>query len=74
MVDRYETGFAVRLAAHLRDRFEAVYEGSFFSAGIVGPHRNGEPCRSASGNDPLEALNIRLIEKAPRPPTGAAEN
>ena len=68
------TGFAVRLAAHLRDRFEAVYEGSFFSAGIVGPNRDGEPCRSAIGNDPLEALNIRLIEKAPRPTTGPAEN
>jgi len=58
------TGFAVRLAPHLRERFEAIYEGSFFNAGIVGPSRNGEPCRSAVGNDPLEAVNIRLIEKA----------
>lgn len=58
------TGFAVRLAAHLRERFDAVYEGSFFSAGIVGPNRNGEPCRSAVGDDPLEAINVRLIEKA----------
>jgi hypothetical protein len=58
------TGFAVRLAAHQRERFDAVYEGSFFSAGIVGPNRNGEPCRSAVGDDPLEAVNIRLIEKA----------
>jgi hypothetical protein len=57
------TGFAVRLARHVRDRFDAVYEGSFFNAGIVGPHRNGEPCRSTVGNDPLEAVNIRLIEK-----------
>lgn len=57
------TGFAVRLAPHLRDRFEAVYEGSFFTAGIVGPNRDGEPCRSAVANDPLEAVNIRLIER-----------
>lgn len=65
------TGFAVRLAAHLRDRFDAVYEGSFFNAGIVGPHRNGEPCRSTAGNDPLEAVNIRLLEKgAPQQPAG----
>jgi hypothetical protein len=58
------TGFAVRLAAHLRDRFDAVYEGSFFNAGIVGPNRNGEACRSAVGDDPLEAINVRLIERA----------
>jgi hypothetical protein len=58
------TGFAVRLAAHLRERFDAVYEGSFFNAGIVGPHSNGEACRSAVGDDPLEAINVRLIEKA----------
>ena len=45
------TGFAVRMATHLRERFEAVYEGSFFTAGIVGPNRNGEPCRSAIGNE-----------------------
>lgn len=68
------TGFAVRLAPQARERFDAVYEGSFFNAGIVGPHRNGEPCRSAVGNDPLEAVNIRLIEKAnprsPRKPAG----
>lgn len=68
------TGFAVRVAPHLRERFETVYEGSFFNAGIVGPHRNGEPCRSAIGNDPLEAVNIRLIEKGaahePRNPAG----
>jgi hypothetical protein len=56
-------GFAVRLAPHLRERFEAIYEGSFFNAGIVGPNRNGEPCRSAVGNDPLEAVNIRLIDR-----------
>jgi len=68
------TGFAVRIADHLRERFDAVYEGSFFNAGIVGPSRNGEPCRSAVGDDPLEAVNIRLIEKAgadvQRNPTG----
>jgi hypothetical protein len=67
-------GFAVRLAPQARERFDAVYEGSFFSAGIVGPNRNGEPCRSAVGNDPLEAVNIRLIEKAnPGSPRKPAE-
>jgi len=68
------TGFAVRVAPQLRERFEAVYEGSFFNAGIVGPIRDGEPCRSNSGNDPLEAVNVRLIERVrpagPRKPAG----
>lgn len=56
-------GFAVRVAPHLRDRFDAIYEGSFFDSGIVGPHRNGEPCRAAIADDPLEAMNIRLVER-----------
>jgi hypothetical protein len=57
------TGFAVRLAPHLRERFDAVYEGAFFSGGVAGPCRNGEPCTSAVLDDPLEAMNIRLVER-----------
>ncbi|HEV2302360.1 MAG TPA: hypothetical protein VGR91_12400 [Stellaceae bacterium] len=58
------TGFAVRLAPHLSDRFEAVYEGSFFTGGVSGPQRNGEPCLSSVPDDPLEAMQFRLIERA----------
>jgi hypothetical protein len=58
-------GFAVRLASHLADRFEVTYQGSFFMSGISGVHRNGEPCRSTTGDDPLEAINIRLVERLP---------
>lgn len=58
------TGFAVRVVPHLAERFEVTYQGSFFSSGISGVHRNGEPCRAVAGDDQLEALNIRLVERA----------
>ena len=66
-------GFAVRVAPQLADRFEVMYQGSFFATGISGVHRNGEPCRAASSNDPLEAVNIRLVERGagPEPVTPA---
>jgi len=58
-------GICRRVAPRLADRFEAAYQGSFFMSGISGVHRNGEPCRVLTGDDPLEAMNIRLIERAP---------
>jgi Glycosyl transferases group 1 len=58
------TGFAIRLAAHLRDRFEVVYEGAFSTGGIVGPSRDGEPCVAGVADDPLEAIRVRLLERA----------
>jgi hypothetical protein len=58
-------GFAVRVAPRLADRFEVAYQGSFFMSGISSVYRNGEPCRVLTGDDPLEAMNIRLIERAP---------
>ena len=58
-------GFAVRLAPRLADRFEVTYQGSFFASGISGVQRNGEPCRSTTGDDPLEAINIRIVERLP---------
>jgi hypothetical protein len=56
------TGFAIRLAPHLRARFDVVYQGSFFEGGVAGPARNGETCTSPIVDDPLEAINVRLIE------------
>lgn len=58
------TGFAIRLAAPLRDRFDVVYEGYFFDSGVIGPARNGEPCQPAAIDDPLAALRLRVIERA----------
>lgn len=60
------TGFAVRLAGAARERFEVVYDGSFFESGAAGPRRNGEPCMPARIDDPLEAVNIRLVERTSR--------
>jgi hypothetical protein len=57
------TGFAVRLAEHIRDKFDVVYEGAFMSSGNSGPRRNGEPCRGAHGDDPLEALSLAIIPR-----------
>jgi len=58
------TGFAVRLAGHLSDRFDVVYEGAFFDSGVTGPVRNGEPCVPPVSDDPLEAINVRVVPRA----------
>ena len=58
------TGFAVRLAAPARDRYDVTYEGAFFESGAVGPCRNGEPCLPPIPDDPLAAINIRISERS----------
>jgi hypothetical protein len=58
------TGFAVRLAPHIGERFDAVYHGAFFESGTVGPSRNGDLCVAPIADDPLEAINLRLIRRA----------
>jgi hypothetical protein len=55
------TGFAVRLAAHLRGRFDVLYEGAFFDSGETETMRNGEPCVAPVKDDPLEAINLRVV-------------
>ena len=60
------TGFAVRLTPHVGERFDVVYQGAFFESGIVGPNRNGELCIPPIANDPLEAINVRVIRRAAR--------
>lgn len=58
------TGFAIRLASHLNDRFEIQYQGAFFESGASDAIRNGEPCMAKIADDPLEAINLRLLERA----------
>ena len=57
------TGFAIRLAPYLADRFDVIYQGAFFASGVTPPARNGEPCLPPLSDDPLEAVNIRLLER-----------
>jgi hypothetical protein len=57
------TGFAVRLAPHLRDGFDVVYRGAFFASGPGPLARNGEPCVAALPDDTLEAVEIRIFER-----------
>ena len=57
------TGFAIRLAAHAQEQFDVVYDGAFFESGVVGPYRNGELCTPPIGDDPLEAINVRLTRR-----------
>jgi hypothetical protein len=57
-------GFAVRLrqnggATH----FDCEYSGYFSSGKIVGPLKNGTPCRSTLKNDPLEGVQVHFIRR-----------
>ena len=61
------TGFAVRVVPQQAEWFEVAYQGSFFAGGISQTHQNGDPCRSATADDPLEAINVRLIERGTLP-------
>ncbi|HEX3864668.1 MAG TPA: hypothetical protein VHY35_23540 [Stellaceae bacterium] len=66
------TGFAVRVAPQHADRFDVRYQGSFFAGGISELRQNGEPCRATIADDPLEAINVRLIERGADPENPAA--
>jgi hypothetical protein len=56
-------GFAIRVAPHLRDRFDVEYQGAFFHSGLANQNRNSEPCRPRLAGDPLEAMFIKIIER-----------
>jgi hypothetical protein len=58
------TGFAIRLAASVRERFEIEYSGAFFESGLSGPFRDGEPCIARIDDDPLEAIDLHLFERS----------
>ena len=57
-------GFAVRVVAQRAEQFEVAYQGSFFAGGISQMHQDGDPCQATTADDPLEAINVRLIERA----------
>jgi hypothetical protein len=37
------------------------------SGAVSGPARNGAPCRSATDNDSLEGLQLRIIDRSAAP-------
>ena len=58
-------GFAVRLKPSTETAaFDCEYSGYFQSGTIVGPLRNGAPCRSTVANDPLEGIQLRFVRRA----------
>ena len=60
-------GFAVRQKAVAGDAlFDCEYTGYFQSGATVGPCRNGAPCISAAANDPLEGIQLRIVERPKR--------
>jgi hypothetical protein len=63
-------GFAVRQKLGAEDgALDCEYSGYFQSGAIVGPCRNGAPCLSATANDPLEGIQLRILAR--RRPAGS---
>jgi hypothetical protein len=62
------TGFAIRPAVPTGGRWDVVYSGAFRNSGVVGPRRNGEPCRPPLSDDPLEAISVSVVATGSRPP------
>jgi transcriptional regulator with XRE-family HTH domain len=60
------TGFAVRPTEGHGSGVEIVYQGYFPEGGAVGPKRDGEVCQSTIADDPLEAVLVRILERAVR--------
>ena len=57
-------GFAARLKPKPGGAtYDCEYTGVFQSGTSVGPLRNGVPCRSTVADDPLEGLQIRIVER-----------
>jgi hypothetical protein len=73
-------GFALRLKPNAATApYDCEYSGYFQSGLVVGPLRNGAPCRSTVANDPLEGLKVCLVARstatgtpAPRAPDEGA--
>ncbi len=56
------TGFAIRIKPDKADAYECEYRGSFSSGRLVGPLKDGAPCRSERG-DRLEALQVFITAR-----------
>lgn len=61
-------GFAIRPGAKATHAFDCEYSGFFRSGVVVGPLRNGTPCRSTQAGDPLEGIRFRWVPRADASP------
>jgi hypothetical protein len=58
-------GFAIRLKpSPAAAAYDCEYSGYFASGLVVGPVRNGVPCRSSVASDPLEGIQVRLVKRS----------
>jgi hypothetical protein len=55
--------FSVRIKPSRSAQYDSEYTGRFLSGATVGPLRNGAPCRSPMPDDPLEAIQLRILER-----------
>jgi len=67
-------GFAVRLKQEANSLYECRYSGAFQSGAIIGPISNGQPCRSARLNDPLEGIRIQIVRRGEEPADDDAQS
>ncbi len=56
-------GFAVRLKPEFKDRYECSYSGRFISGLTVGPLKGEILCSSERSGDPLEAIEILILDR-----------
>jgi hypothetical protein len=60
------TGFCVRVKPQGGGAlYDCEYNGAFTSGQVVGPVRNGAPCRSTTPGDFLEAVQIKMLKRQP---------
>lgn len=57
------TGFAVRLKPEASSRYRCLYTGKFLSGRTMGPFDNAELCSSDVSDDPLEGIELRIVER-----------
>jgi GT2 family glycosyltransferase/glycosyltransferase involved in cell wall biosynthesis len=58
-------GFAVRpKEGSNAAAYECQYTGFFRSGALVGPLKNGAPCRSTVANDPLEGIQLHILPRS----------
>jgi GT2 family glycosyltransferase/glycosyltransferase involved in cell wall biosynthesis len=66
-------GFAIRLKPQISGRYDCRYTGKFVSGTSVGSLKDGELCRSPVPDDPLEAIDIEIVERSASQPNAPGQ-